>query len=661
MGFFYWHEKDAVTMARRKPRHYSKETEAAWYAVSEFIDPMNCSTEYEGRAIQINYNEVLCHVLSKTRVFAPFTYSKAKYERHILQWEDHYYRSKPKARHRKGYGNSDKQAQALVFAEELGVQSKKSTYDHTYYIVLLAIDIDAHNDEKDAQRVADWLKTEYFHSSYWEPSTHFNGRHGYLKLAYPDHLPLSEVAAILENLFRLLDLKRKSLRFSSSIDHPCGLPAQFTWDNSIIVPSSLPRIESAHYAQYRELRDKIKAGKLSNSNIPITTFLSYEEIDEVVQIPLPCSMIQSQCIKLPRFNFTDPTKATMVDIISFSQLPFYSFDYFVKVRNDLRAEFPEALGESVKTDSPSEKENAVLPEPIPRDLREIVPNIVGGDGGRCSIVSSPKGEQNDARGSIEEVGRVRTHSLEDIKRERWTSKVTPHRMKTSEEEYIAAIDEVKKIANKAALTTSFYVHFSDYLGRIAEVDEAEDEYIRLGLNVTRGKGVRGRIRRLNDAKEFTEALWRTRKRGFNLTGWEERKLEVLESIFNRIESLDKTWVKDPRRGRIYDIHDEELALVYYAISKSNDMDEKRGRSNSMRYAFSYRQVQDCFRAVYRQTCHRAKARRVLAILVEAGLLEPVGSHLAGEHGKRYRAVRLKPDKTVDPPTGGAQQPSGGFT
>jgi hypothetical protein len=58
----------------------------------------------------------------------------------------------------------------------------------------------------------------------------------------------------------------------------------------------------------------------------------------------------------------------MVDIISFSQLPFYSFDYFVKVRNDLRAEFPEALGESVKTDSPSEKENAVLPEPIPRDL-----------------------------------------------------------------------------------------------------------------------------------------------------------------------------------------------------------------------------------------------------------------------------------------------------
>lgn len=52
-------------MGKKIHRTYSKETEAAWFAIREFIDINNCSTEFEGSAIQMNFNEALCHLYSK--------------------------------------------------------------------------------------------------------------------------------------------------------------------------------------------------------------------------------------------------------------------------------------------------------------------------------------------------------------------------------------------------------------------------------------------------------------------------------------------------------------------------------------------------------------------------------------------------------------------
>jgi len=647
-------------VAKRKRNDYSKETEAAWFAVKEFLDLNNCSQYYEGAVRQMNPNELQCHVYSKTKVLKPYSYSKAMYDSHLLQLQTGYYRSQRKARHRKGYGGTDKVACGVSFAEDLGISQKRYLYDHTYYVMLLGLDIDAHNGETDASKVAEWLKTEYLTSSYWEPSTHFRGMHGYCKLAYPDHLPLEHVTEVLQEVYELLDRKRISLGFASPIDPPCGLPAQFTWDNEISVPSGLPAITTKDYYRYRDIRDSHNKKGISDQGL-ISPGLTYGDVDKVIRIPLPCSMKQSQCFKFPRFNATDPTQTSMVDIIAFHTLPFYSFDKFLGLRETLRKEFPEIPVKQATTDYSFAKKNTVILEhdkatadlpPSEEDTALFRPDgrsqeakprrLEGGEKIPCNLVSSPGStktatidptEANDRREVSGEGHRNRGSRARGWKR-------------TGVEEYLKEIEETKRIVNKAALTVSFYFRYSDHLGRIPSIDEAEDEYIRLNLNRTKAKGVRGRIRRLKKARDFAERRWGNRKGRFDLGDWQEQKLAIIESILPRVEGIDRTWVKDRKRNQVYEIDEEELALVYHGICRSNELDEEAGGSDRMKYAFSYRQVQDCFGAEGR-CCHRAKAGRILAILREARLIEPVGSYCEGQHGNRYRAVKADVIKRTD--------------
>jgi hypothetical protein len=115
----------------RKHRTYSIETEAAWFAIREFVDFNNCATEYDGKPVPMNFKEVQCHLYSKTKILEPFTYSKKHYDQHLRQFENHYYRSKYHARHSVGYQRTDKQAQNAIFASDLGITSKKKTYCNT--------------------------------------------------------------------------------------------------------------------------------------------------------------------------------------------------------------------------------------------------------------------------------------------------------------------------------------------------------------------------------------------------------------------------------------------------------------------------------------------------------------------------------------------------
>lgn len=662
-------------MDKRRKYNYLKETEAAWFAIHEFIDLNNCSTMYNDAVIQMNPNELLCHLYSKTRTFVPFTYSKRMYNLHLLQKEDHYYRSKWNARHRVGFGNSDKQAQRLIFAEDLGITCKVVVYNG-YYIILLGIDIDAHNGEEDARRLGEWLKTKYFPDSYWEPSTHFKGMHGYVKIAYPDCLSLSHVTEVLFEVFRLLDQKRITLGFASSIDPPCGLPAQFYYNDSIAVPSSLRTITSKEYARYRQIRRQYEDKEITSTDVFINQYTSYNDIDDILQTPLPWTMKQSQCLKLPRFNATDHRKTSMVDIIEFYKLPFLSFRTFIKLRHELRKEFAQNPFVEVTTDSSSAKKKSVVldtdtvtadlppveedtallkPEP---DNQVTIPLNGGGRGKRpCNLVSSPNREQRVAGDSKEAQNTFEPSETGFEGRKGGLSKKIK-RWNRSEKSYLAEIEKTKKIPNKAAMTNSFYVRYSDYLGRIASVDEAEDEYIRLGLNRTQGKGVKGRLRRLKKAKKFTEKLWETSRRGFSLNDWEKQKLGVVISIFNKVISLNRTWTKDAKLNRIYEIGVEELALIYYALCRSNELDDNAKGGECMRYAFSYRQLQDCYRLVYGQSCHRAKAGRILDVLKKSGLIEPVGSYAIGEHGNKYKAIRIDGSGDFGTSPGGVRKPSG---
>jgi len=209
------------------------------------------------------------------------------------------------------------------------------------------------------------------------------------------------------------------------------------------------------------------------------------------------------------------------------------------------------------------------------------------------------------------------------------------RKENNTDKYNQRINDItRKIQNKSAQTKSFYTHYSDYLGYIPDITQAEEEYLRLGLNTTRGKGIPSRTRRLNQAKRFVEDRWDASKRNFTLQEWELRKTDIVSHVSARVNGLDRSWSKD--KSKVYEIKIEELALVYYAIGKSNSMDSKK--TNSEKNSFSYHQVKGCFQLIYGKGCHRAKIAKIFKILLEAGLIRLVGQYAMGQYGNKYEAV-----------------------
>ena len=582
-------------------KDFELETELANYVLSEFLDLLGGASKYNGIPIPYNFNEVLNHIYSKSSVFEhPFSFTKSKLEDHLLQKETHYYRSKRDGIHKEGYGGHDDHVLSIL-KKYLGINKEDYIkYDYTKLkVLLLKFDHDGHNDEKDSSKVQDWLISEYFGDTYKEPSTSLSGDHGYVKVAYPIKLSIEYVCSVIKQVFALLDKKRAILGFSSPIDVPCGLPNLIIWDKSIEVATQMPKISYKEYNQYRNIKKSIITGDISESDaqsLRISNRYIYSDIIRILSIPLPCTIKQSQCGKIPRFiTRQSPYHPSIDNIISFYHLRYFHFNHFKELLKSLTEELGELPYQSEQGDlsryhsinTPCLEPSLDDPVSIERE-EEVV----------CNIVRPPYGDR-----------------------------------KLSEEEYLKMIEtKTKYIENNAARVNSLYWHYSEYLGYDPSEEKAEKEYLRLGLN--KSESPEGRQRRFHDAKIWVKSVKRTKGKGFIPQEWEIYKDMMIDIVETHTSPEDRYWFKGKKK---YHLKSEELALIIYAILKSNEIDDKKNMNNSKKYAFSYKQVQDVFRTVYQKGCHRDKISCIFKTLKKRGLIELVGEYEPGQHGNKYKA------------------------
>lgn len=285
-------------MSEQRQSRYAAETNAAWYALAPFINPLDCSKRVhfrdEGGKLRsivkpLNLNDDLDRFfngeLRDGAAFSPTWFSKKRLEDHLLGGEDYYYRSAYNGMPRSGYGNSARVAAAkLGFDPELlGVRGKARRFPQIG-VVLVCADIDCHRGETDGQQVAQWLLDRYFPGCYAEPSTGGKGVHLYVKLAYDPFRfryrddTLRHVVETMNALAEKIDLERAESGFQAPVDGLRGLPSQIVPDGN---------------------RVRIR---------------------------------RSSCIKLPRFP------GGMKDIVAFHAAPFFLCSYFERSISEVSEE-----------------------------------------------------------------------------------------------------------------------------------------------------------------------------------------------------------------------------------------------------------------------------------------------------------------------------------
>lgn len=577
----------------KKRKHYSKEIEAAWYTLKDFIHPLDCSykgfnpvTDEEGQVIEVvsgvypmNRNYVLASVLSGSSLFRPSYMSKSKLHLHLIQQKTYYYRSKYDAIHSEGYGSSDKQALNLEFSEELRIRSSRKKYEDKYNILLLGIDIDTHHGEPDAMDVEKWLRSEYFKESYWEPSSGLKGRHGYVKVAYPYDTRISEISDTFEELFKLLDTLRKQKNYLAPIDPPCGLPSQ------VILVDTNP-----YEAEIDEALSSDSGFQVDKSTLSINS--------RYIQLK------RSQALKIPRFNQSNPHKCNMEDIIRFHGLRFYKFSYYEKLLNSLRNELTiNIFGEGNDNNS-----DLVIP-----------PTIV------CSPPVNTQINKEAKEVKWAEISGNNNNLLDYWKNKSYNKKRLS---------YQQIIDELRCEQDTFERVRQFYWNYSVYLHRVPSPEEAMSEYLSQGLNSSGDLDSKKRLLRFQSCYKFIMNRFDLSKCGFHLDHWELDKHYYIQIVSDRISSdIDLKWSKD--KNKSYTLKVEDIALIYFAIIKSNELD--RNNVSLVQNSFSYKRIQSIFRLVYDIGCHRAKCNKILKVLRETGLVGKTGNYIAGVRGNCYTA------------------------
>ena len=576
-----------------KKKTYSKDIEAAWYALKNFIHPLDCSykgeypiTDPDGQVKEIKYgvyplnrNYVLASVLSGSSIFRPSYFSKSKLNQHLTRQDTYYYRSKYDGIHTEGYGSSEKQALNLEFSDDLGIISPRKKYEGKYYILLLGIDIDTHNGEPDAIEVENWLRSDYFPESYWEPSSGLKGRHGYVKVGIPCNIYLSDVISTFEEIFKYLDDFRKQKNYQAPIDPPCGLPSQVKFVNTN------PYIE--------EMNEVIK----NNPSLHVDNS-SFSINDKFIKIH------RSQALKIPRFNETDKSMINISDIICFHNLQFYKFSYCKKMLRNLR--------QQLNINNSGKKKDNITEIEIP-----------------LTIVCSPPENTKLNKGSKE----VKWIEISDISRDisdYWKSNKKNDNRKT----YASVIEELKTEQDTMKKTREFYWNYSLYLKNVPTPQEAIDEYISQGLNSNSDIDSKKRLSRFKSCYKFISQRFDQSKLGFHMEDWDACKSKYMYIVESNIApDIDMKWTKDKKK--YYNLKTEELALIYYAILKSNELDHKSNRI--IKNSFSYKRIQEIFNVVYGKGCHRAKCNKILQVLQTIKLVNKTGNHIAGIRGNCYVA------------------------
>jgi len=530
----------------------------------------------------LNKNFILASVLSGNSSFKPSYMTKRNMYLHLTQQETYYYRCKYNAVHSEGYGSSATQAANLTFSGDLGVITSKKSYKGQYHVLLLGVDIDAHDGETDAQAVENWLKKSYFEQSYWEPSSNFAGRHGYIKVAYPCNTHISDVITTFKELFTLLNSKRNQSGFQASLDIPCGLPSLISLVNENPYTEDIKEfITDTNGDQNIE----IYAPKLNHKYILIK---------------------RSQAFKFPRFNQSDPHSCNISDIIQFQNLLYYQYTYFTKLLHTLKNEMYGLISGEMNNKQP---ENTTL-----------------------SIVCSPPVNtltQNSAQ-QISWSDILNTdYSLYDY----WKNRSKKNRKL----DYQQTIKELLSEQDTKRKTGIFYWHYSLYLQRVPTVEEAINEYVLQGLNTDPSLTSKKRIARFKYCHKFITKKFDLAKCGFHLEDWEQKKDEYIKLISDHLNpEIVLKWEKGKKKS--YNLKIEELALIYYSIVKSNKLD--KNRDAVIRHSFSYQRIQSIFQCVYGTGCHRAKCHRILQVLQAIGLIKKVGNHIASIRGNCYLAIAV---------------------
>ena len=228
-------------------RIFDKTTEMAWYVLSPFINPLDCSQKATWRNdsnkyavypmnksadLEILYN----HDTNESgEQFKPYYFSKLRLDTHLKQADTYYYRSRYNAVASTGYGSSDISKDKLNYADDMRITHKRIKYEDIG-IMLLCVDIDCHHGEKDGERVKDLIINEYFPGSYWEPSTGGKGFHIYMKLAYDvnyrfnPHQTLRYIHRVISECCLLLERERLERGFDAPIDKIDGLPSMIDFN-----------------------------------------------------------------------------------------------------------------------------------------------------------------------------------------------------------------------------------------------------------------------------------------------------------------------------------------------------------------------------------------------------------------------------------------------
>lgn len=584
------------------PKNYPKEVEAAWYVLKPFFHPLDCAEKNtysiqdpqgDGTIIKsgvypINVNYVLASILSGDTRYRPRYMTKSKLAQHLSQIKTYYYRSDYQAIYSKGYGSHENQALKLPFAHDLGINSKRMYYPDTYYIMLVGIDIDAHHGETDSVSVEQWLKT-YFPETYWEPSSSYTGRHGYLKLAYPCDVSIGTVIHSLEFLFSLLDKKRIILGFQSSLDVPCGLP------------STLSLVDEYPYLN-EELKDQTD------------TFVQEKTLSVLSQItgknysqgPFEGKFIKlkrSQAFKFPRFNNTISSQRSMEDVLYFYQKEFYSYSFITNLIEILTKEL-NLNPEEADNKSEGEYSLSIVCSPYK--------NTISQDIGWQDVVEQEL-------------------SLSDY----WKNKPKKN---YSTIHYQQKIETIKAIQDTKKKTGLFYWNYAVYLHRVPTVEEAIEEYIRQGLNSSAEIDSKRRRSRFEYCYRYIQKRFDEARCGFHIGDWHLHRNSCMDMIQSHLsDRIILKWKKDGHKQ--YALTVDELALVYFSIKKSNECD-KTNSDRIIRNSFSYKRLKSIFSMVLGKGCHRAKCSRILQVLQDIGLIEKTGNYISSVRGNCYQAKAL---------------------
>jgi hypothetical protein len=286
-------EKNAwIVNGRRKIKKYPVEVEAAWFVLRPFIEVFDCNVKGPNGTYPMNKSEKLLDFFNKKILENKLSYfSKSKLMQHLQDPKKVYYhRSRIGSPYSTGWGVSDQKARELPFSADLGITTRLHKSE-TEFVLLLGIDIDAHEGQTDCLAVKDWVLT-IFPGCYWEPSTNGRGIHIYLKVKYSciDGISVYKTVSYIKHLCKQisddLEVFRKSLGYQSNIDKIRSFPTEFIYDSNgqlerlsrspvIKLPRfnqtqnvcNLNDIKSFYYSRYYGIQDLETVNEYIDSNI----------------------------------------------------------------------------------------------------------------------------------------------------------------------------------------------------------------------------------------------------------------------------------------------------------------------------------------------------------------------------------------------------------